>query len=261
MDLGIPTAAGLYCVAGDFFIDPWPPAGDAFITHAHGDRAYPAGGSKSQDTDSLTLVCHSHTQCSNTSQRGSVGTGRWCATYRSSLGCVRRFHVRARLDSAVGRLGAPTTSPDQCSRRAGFAVLRGSTAARMAARPNGRVPPQVAYIVLTCARVWLRGDDRPAIYLNITMKKSWRGDSNSGPADYECALGACCYRILRCLVVRRGHRWTLGARLLQLVCNRSSDHSGEPIHATVLLLHVVAVDGHRERGGMVAEHLLHVVRA
>lgn len=34
-----PKAAGLYCKAGDFFIDPWQSAARAVITHAHGDHA------------------------------------------------------------------------------------------------------------------------------------------------------------------------------------------------------------------------------
>jgi putative mRNA 3-end processing factor len=33
------TAAGLYCPAGDFYIDPWRPVKQAIITHAHGDHA------------------------------------------------------------------------------------------------------------------------------------------------------------------------------------------------------------------------------
>ena len=33
------TPAGLYCEAGDFFIDPWRPVGRAVITHAHSDHA------------------------------------------------------------------------------------------------------------------------------------------------------------------------------------------------------------------------------
>lgn len=34
-----PTSAGLYCAAGDFFIDPWRPVPRAVITHAHSDHA------------------------------------------------------------------------------------------------------------------------------------------------------------------------------------------------------------------------------
>jgi putative mRNA 3-end processing factor len=33
------TAAGLYCEAGGFYIDPWQPVARALITHAHGDHA------------------------------------------------------------------------------------------------------------------------------------------------------------------------------------------------------------------------------
>lgn len=32
------TAGGLYCAAGDFYVDPWRPAARAVITHAHGDH-------------------------------------------------------------------------------------------------------------------------------------------------------------------------------------------------------------------------------
>ena len=32
------TAAGLYCAAGGFYIDPWEPVDRAVITHAHGDH-------------------------------------------------------------------------------------------------------------------------------------------------------------------------------------------------------------------------------
>ena len=33
------TSHGLYCAAGDFFIDPWQPVDRALITHAHADHA------------------------------------------------------------------------------------------------------------------------------------------------------------------------------------------------------------------------------
>jgi putative mRNA 3-end processing factor len=33
------TDSGLYCEAGDFFVDPWSPVDRAVITHAHGDHA------------------------------------------------------------------------------------------------------------------------------------------------------------------------------------------------------------------------------
>jgi putative mRNA 3-end processing factor len=37
-DLVVTRPEGLYCSAGDFFIDPWQPVAHALITHAHGDH-------------------------------------------------------------------------------------------------------------------------------------------------------------------------------------------------------------------------------
>lgn len=39
MDLVVNRPEGLYCPAGDFFIDPWRPVERAVITHAHADHA------------------------------------------------------------------------------------------------------------------------------------------------------------------------------------------------------------------------------
>src|SRR5579871_1936506 len=49
MDLITSTDRGLYCPAGDFYIDPWRPVRRALITHAHGDHARPG---------SDLYVCH-----------------------------------------------------------------------------------------------------------------------------------------------------------------------------------------------------------
>src|SRR5262245_20994864 len=38
-DLLTVSDAGLYCSAGDFYIDPWLPVPRALITHAHADHA------------------------------------------------------------------------------------------------------------------------------------------------------------------------------------------------------------------------------
>ncbi|HYC35311.1 MAG TPA: ligase-associated DNA damage response exonuclease [Usitatibacter sp.] len=40
-----PTSRGLFCAAGDFYIDPWQPVDRAVITHAHGDHARPGSAS------------------------------------------------------------------------------------------------------------------------------------------------------------------------------------------------------------------------
>ena len=39
MDLIVARPQGLYCPAGDFYIDPWRPVDRAIITHAHSDHA------------------------------------------------------------------------------------------------------------------------------------------------------------------------------------------------------------------------------
>ncbi len=43
-DLVTLTDSGLYCEAGDFFVDPWRPVNRALITHAHGDHARSGSG-------------------------------------------------------------------------------------------------------------------------------------------------------------------------------------------------------------------------
>ncbi len=35
------TDSGLYCAAGDFYVDPWQPVRRAVVTHGHADHAYP----------------------------------------------------------------------------------------------------------------------------------------------------------------------------------------------------------------------------
>src|SRR5687768_4281577 len=47
------TDKGLYCEAGNFYIDPWKPVDKAIITHAHSDHAY--FGHKN-------YLCHSYTK-------------------------------------------------------------------------------------------------------------------------------------------------------------------------------------------------------
>ncbi|MEP6193152.1 MAG: DNA ligase-associated DEXH box helicase, partial [Nitratireductor sp.] len=34
------TDRGIYCEAGDFFIDPWQPVDRALVTHGHADHAH-----------------------------------------------------------------------------------------------------------------------------------------------------------------------------------------------------------------------------
>ncbi|HET9046341.1 MAG TPA: ligase-associated DNA damage response exonuclease, partial [Casimicrobiaceae bacterium] len=50
------TPAGLYCAAGNFYVDPWQPVARALITHAHGDHARPGSGAYLAAADGLTLL-------------------------------------------------------------------------------------------------------------------------------------------------------------------------------------------------------------
>ncbi|HYF41349.1 MAG TPA: DNA ligase-associated DEXH box helicase, partial [Ramlibacter sp.] len=43
-DLIVERPEGLYCPAGDFYIDPWRPVPRAVITHAHADHARVGNG-------------------------------------------------------------------------------------------------------------------------------------------------------------------------------------------------------------------------
>jgi len=47
------TDKGLYCMQGDFYIDPWKPVNKAIITHAHSDHARPG---------SMYYLCHHFTK-------------------------------------------------------------------------------------------------------------------------------------------------------------------------------------------------------
>ncbi len=49
-------AEGLYCPAGDFYIDPWRPVPRAVITHAHGDHARPGNGLNHCQTDGAPIL-------------------------------------------------------------------------------------------------------------------------------------------------------------------------------------------------------------
>lgn len=47
---------GLYCAAGDFYIDPWRPVARAVVTHGHGDHARPDMGEYHTSAAGLPLL-------------------------------------------------------------------------------------------------------------------------------------------------------------------------------------------------------------
>ncbi len=52
------TDRGIYCPAGEFFIDPWRPVPRALITHGHADHARPGHGSYLATTGALPVIRH-----------------------------------------------------------------------------------------------------------------------------------------------------------------------------------------------------------
>ena len=55
-ELVTPTPRGLYCAAGDFYIDPWKPVPRALLTHAHADHAVLGSGEYLCATPGLSIA-------------------------------------------------------------------------------------------------------------------------------------------------------------------------------------------------------------
>ena len=56
-DMVVVRKEGLYCVPGDFYIDPWRPVPRAVITHGHGDHARPGHGHYLCATPGIGILC------------------------------------------------------------------------------------------------------------------------------------------------------------------------------------------------------------
>ncbi|HAC49994.1 MAG TPA: DNA ligase-associated DEXH box helicase, partial [Sulfitobacter sp.] len=52
------TENGIYCPAGDFYIDPWRPVDRALITHGHADHARDGMGSYLATHAALPVMRH-----------------------------------------------------------------------------------------------------------------------------------------------------------------------------------------------------------
>lgn len=52
------TDKGIYCPAGDFYIDPWRPVARALITHGHADHARPGMGAYLATCSALPVMRH-----------------------------------------------------------------------------------------------------------------------------------------------------------------------------------------------------------
>lgn len=58
VDIVKTTAKGLYCPAGDFYIDPWAPVPRAVVTHAHSDHTREGMGEYFAATPSVAILNH-----------------------------------------------------------------------------------------------------------------------------------------------------------------------------------------------------------
>jgi putative mRNA 3-end processing factor len=74
-DLLRTTDRGLYCEAGDFYIDPWMPVERAVITHAHGDHARWGSTSYICSTESEQVL---HTRLFN----ANIATRNWGESFQ-----------------------------------------------------------------------------------------------------------------------------------------------------------------------------------
>jgi putative mRNA 3-end processing factor len=52
------TSRGLYCAAGDFYVDPWQPVARAVITHAHADHARRGSASYLAAAEGISVLRH-----------------------------------------------------------------------------------------------------------------------------------------------------------------------------------------------------------
>ncbi len=52
------TKRGLYCAAGDFYVDPWQPVARAVITHAHGDHARRGSAAYLAASEGIAVLRH-----------------------------------------------------------------------------------------------------------------------------------------------------------------------------------------------------------
>src|SRR5438067_12370305 len=90
---------GLYCEAGDFYIDPWNPVDRAVITHAHADHAQAACGRY------LTTVAGEKVLRARTGPTATIDTLPYGAAVEER-GVRLRFHPAGHvLGSAPVRLG------------------------------------------------------------------------------------------------------------------------------------------------------------
>jgi len=100
----LPRPEGLYCPAGDFFVDPVRPVARALITHAHGDHARPGHGAVLATRQTLEIMALRH------------GAG-FAGSTQAAHGEIRIGAARVRFHPAGHVLGSAQIRVDAGGRR------------------------------------------------------------------------------------------------------------------------------------------------
>ena len=95
------TDRGIYCPAGDFYIDPWQPVDRALITHGHSDHARPGMGRYLATTGTAPVMRHRLGEI--TLDTISYGEERQIGDATVSFHCAGHVHVS--VQSRVEGLG------------------------------------------------------------------------------------------------------------------------------------------------------------
>ena len=98
------TAAGLWCAAGGFHIDPWEPVDRAVITHAHGDHARPGSAAYSVREPCAAAA-------PPPLRRGRARSSRCPTASARTIGGVRR-QSSIRQDTCSARRRSGSKAPD-----------------------------------------------------------------------------------------------------------------------------------------------------
>lgn len=99
-----PTAQGLYCPPGDFYIDPVKPVARALITHGHADHARPGHGSvlATQQTLDIMALRYGETHADSTQ---AIGYGTPLTIGDTSVSFHPAGHVLGSAQIAVNHKG------------------------------------------------------------------------------------------------------------------------------------------------------------
>lgn len=98
------TKRGLYCAAGDFYIDPWRPVPRAVITHAHADHARTGSGQYFAERSGEPILRHrlgQDIQCHSLAYGESLTLGNANISLHSAGHILGSAQVRVEVDGEV----------------------------------------------------------------------------------------------------------------------------------------------------------------